>query len=134
MRSADSSVPYDRPNLSKDYLAGNAPEEWIPLRSPEFYREHDIEMHLDTRATAIDTARREVETEDGSRHSYDALLIATGAEPVRLDLPGSDLPHVRYLRTLADSRAIIRKAETAQRAVVIGASLDRKSTRLNSSH
>src|SRR3546814_6527725 len=64
MLSADSSVPYDRPNLSKDYLAGNAPEEWIPLRSPEFYRAHDTEMHLDTRATAIDTAPREVETEE----------------------------------------------------------------------
>src|SRR3546814_3038214 len=70
MLCADSSVPYDRPNLSKDYLAGNAPEEWIPLRSPEFYRERDIELRLDTRATAIDTARREVAAEAGRRHSY----------------------------------------------------------------
>src|SRR3546814_4040111 len=146
MVSPDSSGPYDRPNLSKDYLAGNAPEEWIPLRGPEFYQDHGIYLRLGERAAAIDTAQREVQLEDGSRCSYDALLIATGAEPVRLDLPGSDLPHVRYLRTLADSRAIIRKAETAQRAVVIGASFiglevaaslrarDRKSTRLNSSH
>jgi NADPH-dependent 2,4-dienoyl-CoA reductase/sulfur reductase-like enzyme/nitrite reductase/ring-hydroxylating ferredoxin subunit len=122
MLSADSSVPYDRPNLSKDYLAGNAPEEWIPLRSPEFYREHGIDLHLDARATAIDTARREVQLEDGSRHPYDRLLIATGAEPVRLDVPGGDLPHVHYLRSLADSRTIIERAATAQRAVVIGAS------------
>jgi NAD(P)H-nitrite reductase len=120
--SADSSAPNDRPNLSKDYLAGNAPEEWIPLRSPEFYREHGIEVHLSARAAAIDTARHEVQLEDGSRRPYDALLIATGAEPVRLDVPGAELPHVHYLRSLADSRAIIRKAETAQRAVVIGAS------------
>jgi len=120
--SADSSAPYDRPNLSKDYLAGNAPEEWIPLRSPEFYREHGIEVHLSARAAAIDTARHEVQLEDGSRRPYDALLIATGAEPVRLDVPGCELPHVHNLRSLADSRAIIGKAETAGRAVVIGAS------------
>jgi NADPH-dependent 2,4-dienoyl-CoA reductase/sulfur reductase-like enzyme/nitrite reductase/ring-hydroxylating ferredoxin subunit len=122
MLSADSSEPYDRPNLSKDYLAGKAPEEWVPLRSPEFYRKHGIELHLGARATAIDTARREVRLEDGTPHAYDALLIATGAEPVRLDVPGGDLPHVHYLRSLADSRAIIERAATARRAVVIGAS------------
>ena len=122
MLSADSSAPYDRPNLSKDYLAGSASEEWIPLRSPEFYREHGIELRLGTRAAAIDTVLHEVQLEDGSRQSYDALLIATGAEPVRLDVPGGELPHIQYLRSLADSRAIITKSETAQRAVVIGAS------------
>jgi apoptosis-inducing factor 3 len=122
MLSADSSVPYDRPNLSKDYLAGNAQEEWIPLRSPEFYRERGIELHLGARAAAIDTARREVRLEDGSRHAYDRLLIATGAEPVRLDLPGGNLAHVFTLRSLTDSRAIIAKAAASKRAVVIGAS------------
>jgi NADPH-dependent 2,4-dienoyl-CoA reductase/sulfur reductase-like enzyme/nitrite reductase/ring-hydroxylating ferredoxin subunit len=122
MVSADSSVPYDRPNLSKDYLAGNAPEEWIPLRGPDFYRDHGIDLRLGTRAAAIDPARHEVQLEDGSRLSYGALLIATGAEPVRLDLPGGGLPHVHYLRSLDDSRAIIKKAESAQRAIVIGAS------------
>jgi apoptosis-inducing factor 3 len=120
--SADSAAPYDRPNLSKDYLAGNAAEEWIPLRSPEFYREHGIELRLGARAVALDTVRCQVELEDGSRHAYDALLLATGAEPVRLDTPGGDLPHVHYLRSLADSRAIIEAAKTARRAVVIGAS------------
>ncbi len=120
--SANSSVPYDRPNLSKDYLAGRAPEEWIPLRSPEFYRERGIDLRLGARAVAIHTTRREVELENGSRLAYDALLIATGAEPVRLDLPGGDLPHVHYLRSLSDSRAIVEAAKTAQRAVVIGAS------------
>jgi NADPH-dependent 2,4-dienoyl-CoA reductase/sulfur reductase-like enzyme/nitrite reductase/ring-hydroxylating ferredoxin subunit len=122
MLSADPSVPYDRPNLSKDYLAGNASEEWIPLRSPEFYGEHRIELLLGARATAIDAAHREIRLEDGSHLVYDALLIATGAEPVRLDVPGGDLPHVHTLRSLADSRAIIEKAKVAQRAVVIGAS------------
>jgi apoptosis-inducing factor 3 len=122
MLSADASVPYDRPNLSKNYLAGNAPEEWIPLRSEEFYQERDIDLKLGVRVAAIDTASRHVQLVDGSRYAYDALLLATGAEPVRLDLPGGDLPHVHYLRTLADSRALVAKALASQRAVVIGAS------------
>jgi apoptosis-inducing factor 3 len=120
--SADASVPYDRPNLSKDYLAGNAPEEWVPLRPPEFYREHGIELHLGARVTAIDRASRRLQLEDGGHCDYDRLLIATGAAPVRLDLPGGDLPHVHYLRSLADSRAIIAQTATARCAVVIGAS------------
>ncbi len=120
--SADPSAPYDRPNLSKDYLAGVASEDWIPLRTPEFYREHGIELHLDARAASIDRAGRHLTLEDGARYGYDTLLLATGADPVRLTLPGSDLPHIRYLRSLADSRAIIEKAATARSAVVIGAS------------
>jgi len=122
MVSTDPSVPYDRPNLSKDYLAGSAPEEWIPLRSEEFYREHGIDLRLGARAIAVQPATREVELEKGGRLTYDALLLATGAEPLRLDLPGADQGHVHYLRSLSDSRAIIKAAGTARRAVVIGAS------------
>jgi len=122
MLSADDARPYDRPNLSKDYLAGTAPEEWIPLRPPEFYAEHRIELKLGAHAAAIDAKAREVRLADGSRHHYGALLLATGATPVRLDIPGSNLPHIHYLRTLADSRALIASATTARRAVVIGAS------------
>jgi NADPH-dependent 2,4-dienoyl-CoA reductase/sulfur reductase-like enzyme/nitrite reductase/ring-hydroxylating ferredoxin subunit len=122
MLSADDAGPYDRPNLSKDYLAGNAPEEWIPLRSPEFYREHGIELQLGARVVAVDPKAREVQLADGSRRHYGALLLATGAVPVRLGIPGSDLPHIHYLRTLADSRALVAAATAARRAVVIGAS------------
>ena len=122
MLSADTSVPYDRPNLSKDYLAGSAPEDWLPLRSPEFYTKHSIDLRLGVRAVAINRATRYLELEDGTRQPYDTLLIATGAEPVRLDLPGKDLPHIYYLRSLADSRAIIQRATTAHSVVVIGAS------------
>jgi NADPH-dependent 2,4-dienoyl-CoA reductase/sulfur reductase-like enzyme len=122
MLSADEAGPYDRPNLSKDYLAGTAPEDWIPLRPPEFYAEQGIELRLGARAAAIDTKGREVRLADGSRHHYGALLLATGAAPVRLDIPGSDQPHVHYLRTLADSRALVAAASAARRAVVIGAS------------
>jgi NADPH-dependent 2,4-dienoyl-CoA reductase/sulfur reductase-like enzyme/nitrite reductase/ring-hydroxylating ferredoxin subunit len=119
---ADPSVPVDRPNLSKDYLAGNAPEEWIPLRGEEFYAEHRIDLRRGRRATALDTAARRVALDDGEWLSYDRLLLATGADPVRLPIPGADLPHVHYLRTLADSRAIIAAAEQARHAVVLGAS------------
>ena len=117
----EKEPPYDRPNLSKDYLAGNAPEEWIPLHPPDFYDEHRIEL-VPARATALDPAAKSVTLSDGRSLSYGALVLATGADPVRLPIPGADLPHVRLLRSLADSRALIEAAKAAQRAVVIGAS------------
>ena len=122
MLSADASGPCDRPNLSKGFLAGTAPAESNPLRPPAFYVEHGIDLKLDASVAILDTKSRYVQLVDGSRHAYDALLLATGAEPVRLDVPGATLRHVHYLRTLADSRALVAKALTSQRAVVIGAS------------
>lgn len=119
---ADSSAPYDRPNLSKDYLAGSAPEEWLPLREANFYKERRIDLRLNSRAKNIVVADRIVELETGERLRYDALLLATGADPVKLTAPGADLPHVHYLRSLADSRALIAATGSAKRAVVIGAS------------
>jgi NADPH-dependent 2,4-dienoyl-CoA reductase/sulfur reductase-like enzyme/nitrite reductase/ring-hydroxylating ferredoxin subunit len=122
MLSDDEAPPVDRPNLSKDYLAGNAPEEWVPLRDDAFYREQRIELRLNTRVDSVDAGARNVVLGDGSKVAYDRLLLATGAEPVRLPLPGMDLPHVRTLRTLADCRGIIALAAKSRRAVVIGAS------------
>jgi apoptosis-inducing factor 3 len=122
MLSADGSLPCDRPNLSKGYLAGAASEESNLLRPAKFYRDHDIDVRLGARVTAIDVGNGRLELADGSRHAYGALLLATGADPVRLDVPGGDLPHVHYLRTLADSRALVTKALASRRAVVIGAS------------
>src|SRR5262249_59826989 len=118
--SADEPLPWNRPNFSKDYLAGMAPEEWIPLRSEDFYREQKIDTITKPSVTAIDPETRQVMLSDGRALAYGALLLATGAEPVRLSIPGDDLPHVCYLRTLADSRRIIEKAKHAKRAVVIG--------------
>ena len=120
--SDDAAAPYDRPNLSKDYLAGTAPEEWIPLRPPEFYADNGIELRLGTTATAIDTARRHVMLGGGEELGFDKLLLATGAEPIRLQVPGADLPHVRTLRSLADSRDLIARARRGTHAVVVGAS------------
>jgi 3-phenylpropionate/trans-cinnamate dioxygenase ferredoxin reductase subunit len=120
--SADDAAPYDRPNLSKDYLAGEAPEDWLPLRPADFYVGHQIDLRLGARVTAIEPASHTVRLADGSDLTYGALLLATGAEPIRLDVPGADLPHVQTLRSLADSRALIAKASGARQCVVIGAS------------
>jgi apoptosis-inducing factor 3 len=114
--------PVDRPNLSKDYLAGNAPEEWIPLRTPDFYKELDVELVVGTPVERIDTKAKNVVLQGGRRIDFDALLVATGAAPRKLDVPGAELGHVHVLRTLADSRAIIAGAEGRKRAVVIGSS------------
>ncbi len=122
MIGEDPSPPYDRPNLSKDYLAGTAPEEWIALRGPDFYAAQRIELRLGVRAGRIDVSSHRVVLADGQEIPYGALLLATGAQPVRLNVPGADLPGVLYLRTLADSRAIIARCSHAKRVVVIGAS------------
>ncbi len=121
--SDDTAPPCDRPNLSKDYLAGTAERSWIPLRSEKFYREQQIDLRLNTQVAAIDLAAAEVRLAEGSALGYGSLLLASGAEPVRLNTPGAELPHVHYLRTQADSEAIIAAVEAgAKRAVVIGAS------------
>jgi NADPH-dependent 2,4-dienoyl-CoA reductase/sulfur reductase-like enzyme/nitrite reductase/ring-hydroxylating ferredoxin subunit len=119
---ADPAPPVDRPNLSKDYLAGTAPEEWLPLRSTTFFQEQRIELELGARVTAVSLEARRLTLADGREVGWDALLLATGAEPVRLTVPGAELPHVHTLRTLADSRAIIARAKDARRAVVVGGS------------
>ena len=122
MISADDSPPVDRPNLSKDFLAGAAQEDWIPLRGPEFYTDNRIELLLDCRVSAIDVTRREVRLENGSSRPFGALLLATGADPVRLPIPGADASHVYYLRSFGDSKAIVQKTTGSRRAVVVGGS------------
>ena len=122
MLSSDSAAPVDRPNLSKDYLAGSAPEDWLPLRPDSYYAEAGIDLRLNAEATSIDSRARNVVVAGGSPIPYDRLLLATGAEPVRLPIPGANQPQVHTLRSLADCRAIIGAASGARRAIVIGAS------------
>ena len=119
MIGADTARPVDRPNLSKDYLAGTASEDWVWLRDDAFYAARNIELVLGKRVVGLDTRARRVELSDGTSRTYDALLLATGADPVKLPLVAD---HVCYLRTLADSRAIIERAEPGKRVVVVGAS------------
>jgi NADPH-dependent 2,4-dienoyl-CoA reductase/sulfur reductase-like enzyme/nitrite reductase/ring-hydroxylating ferredoxin subunit len=114
--------PVDRPNLSKDFLAGTAPEEWLPLRTPEFYAEQKIAFIAGDCAVALDTTARTLTLASGRTLAWGSLVLATGAEPRRLSVPGAERPHVHTLRTLADSKAIIALAAAGKRAVVIGAS------------
>jgi len=122
MISADDWPPYDRPNLSKDFLAGNAPDEWMRLRLPDFYREQNIDLVLNARVSALDIPRKRVQLENGQTYGFEALLIATGAEPVRLKIEGATDSQIHYLRTFADARAIVSKAKSAKRVAVVGAS------------
>lgn len=122
MLSADDALPYDRPNLSKDFLAGTAPADWIPLRSAEFYEKKRVDVRLGARGASIDPAAKCVTLKDGGRFEYDALLLATGASPVHLEIPGAHRPNVHYLRTFDDSVSLIDKAKDAKRVAIIGAS------------
>jgi NADPH-dependent 2,4-dienoyl-CoA reductase/sulfur reductase-like enzyme/nitrite reductase/ring-hydroxylating ferredoxin subunit len=122
MLSSDGAMPVDRPNLSKDYLAGNAPEDWLPLRGEDYYHDAGIDLRLNTNVSAIDPKTRSVTLGNGDKLPFDRLLLATGAEPIKLQIPGADQPHVHTLRSVADSRAIIKAAGSARRALVIGAS------------
>jgi len=122
MLSSDDAPPVDRPNLSKDYLAGSAPEEWVPLRDGGFYSENAIDLRLNAAVTGINVGSREVSLANGDKVRFDRLLLATGAEPVRASIPGATPSDVLVLRSLSDSRAIIERAKTARRAVVLGAS------------
>src|SRR5689334_3372309 len=122
MVSSDDALPYDRPNLSKDYLAGTIPFKFVPLKSERFYTENGIEARLGQEVVRLDVAAGRIVLTTGDTLSYDRLLLATGSEPVRLVVDGADQPHTLTLRSLADCRAIIERAKTARRAVVIGAS------------
>jgi NADPH-dependent 2,4-dienoyl-CoA reductase/sulfur reductase-like enzyme len=120
--SAEADRPIDRPNLSKDNLAGEAPESWLYLKPLSFYERRGIRLELGAAAAAIDAKNRTVALKDGRSLPFEKLLLATGAEPVRLAIPGADLPHVFTLRTLPDLRAILARVEESRTAVVIGAS------------
>lgn len=122
MLTREAATPVDRPNLSKDYLAGKVPEDWVPLRPKSFYADNAIELRLATEVARIHPDSREVSLSDGSTLSYDRLLLATGAEPVRLWIPGADRTQIHSMRTLADCHAIIASARTARRAIILGAS------------
>ncbi|KIQ96548.1 FAD-dependent oxidoreductase [Lysobacter sp. A03] len=122
MLSADDSAPYDRTNLSKGVLSGDMDEDANDLHPLHFYRDNEIELRLGVHVEAIRPAEREVQLANGERVAYEALLIATGAEPVKLDVPGASLPHVHYLRSAADCHRLLAQARSAKSAVIIGAS------------
>jgi 3-phenylpropionate/trans-cinnamate dioxygenase ferredoxin reductase component len=113
--------PYERPPLSKDYLRGEVGREKVYVHDEAFYAEHDIELLLGTSATSLDTSSNELELAGGARLRYDRLLLATGSEPRRLAIPGSELDGVLYLRSVQDSDALRERLDGGGAAVVIGA-------------
>ncbi|MGH3130145.1 MAG: NAD(P)/FAD-dependent oxidoreductase [Gaiellaceae bacterium] len=119
--SRDSVIPYHRPPLSKRYLRGEAEREDTLVEDQGFYDEHEVEVRLETAVAALHAARKELALEDGERVPYRRLLIATGATPRRLDVPGADRDGVFTLRTLDDSTRIRDAARGSERAVVVGA-------------
>jgi NADPH-dependent 2,4-dienoyl-CoA reductase/sulfur reductase-like enzyme len=120
--SSDADAPYDRPNCSKDFLAGEAPAEWMPLREDGWYKDHDIDLKLRTEITRLDLGARTATLKAGAALTYDALILALGAEPQRPPIPGFDSPKVFTLRSLKDAEAIAAAAKGARRVAVVGAS------------
>ena len=114
-------APVDRPNLSKDYLAGTAPEAWMPLRSAEFYQERNIDLLVGRQVVDLDPEARRIKLDDGAEMPYGALLLAPGASPRHLAITGGDLAHVHYLRSFEDSRRIIAGLPNAENAAIVGA-------------
>jgi NADPH-dependent 2,4-dienoyl-CoA reductase/sulfur reductase-like enzyme/nitrite reductase/ring-hydroxylating ferredoxin subunit len=113
--------PVDRPNLSKDFLAGAAPMEWVTLRDDAFYEKLKIGLIRET-VVGLDTKGKSITFESGRKIAYDKLLLATGSEPVRPPIDGASLAHVKTLRTLADAQSIIDVATSGRRVVVVGSS------------
>ena len=118
--SADTSIPYERPPLSKGFLAGKDTEDGIRINPEDFYRQHGIEVKLGCEISAVDPKHKRLILKSGGDFGFNKLVVASGARPRVLDVPGGKLSNVHYLRSLDDSKAIRRSAETARRAVVIG--------------
>ena len=118
---AEPELPYERPPLSKTYLRGESPREDARVHPDDFYAQHDIDLRMSTTVERIDAAANEAVLGSGDRIGYDRLLIATGAEPRRLSIPGSEFDGVHYLRDFADADAIAARLERGGHVVVIGA-------------
>jgi 3-phenylpropionate/trans-cinnamate dioxygenase ferredoxin reductase subunit len=119
--SAEEALPYDRPDLSKGFITGESDPAWLTLRSKEFYEKLEIEIRLGTRAIALDPRGKRLVLEDGTELVYDRLLLATGGQARRLNIPGSDLQGVHILRSKADAEALAADIREGARAVAIGA-------------
>lgn len=116
----DDAVPYERPPLSKDFLAGEENYEDIQINSPEFYRKYGINLFLYTRGNHINTLSKTIKTDHGDTFHYDKLLLATGSSAIELDLPGSNHTAIKYLRTVEDARAIRDALNESNRIIVVG--------------
>ncbi len=118
---AEAKRPYERPPLSKDYLRGEAGMDKVYVHDAGFYAEHDIELQLERRAVGLDTSSSELALDNDERLRYDRLLLATGAQPRRLAVPGAELDGVLYLRSVEDSDALRERLDRGGAVVVVGA-------------
>jgi 3-phenylpropionate/trans-cinnamate dioxygenase ferredoxin reductase component len=118
---AEEEHPYERPPLSKDYVRGEVGREKVYVHDEGYYAEHDIELRLGRTAVSLDTANTRLELDDGEQLYYDRLLLATGAEPRRLSVPGAELDGVFYLRSVRDSDALRERVDRGGAVVVVGA-------------
>ena len=118
--SADTSIPYERPPLSKGFLAGKETEEAIRINPEDFYRKHGIDVKLGCVVSTVDPQHKRLTLKSGGEFGFNKLIIATGARPRTLEIPGAKLRNLHYLRSLDDSKAIQRSAENVKHAVVIG--------------
>lgn len=117
----EADRPYDRPPLSKGYLQGKSEKEKIYIHPASWYTEHNVDLRVGTRVTAIDRPAHVLSTQNGEVLGYDRLLLATGSSPRRLRVPGAELAGVHYLRRFADSSALRAAFASAQRVAIIGA-------------
>ncbi len=129
MFTKEDKTPYDRPNLSKDYLEGSAQPEWMPIRPDDFYKNYGIEIEFNKNVKSVSIKSKKIKFEDSSDCKFDKLLIATGGTPIKLNIPGSDLRNIFYLRSFDDADKIIEKIQgmladkqTSKKAVVVGSS------------
>jgi NADPH-dependent 2,4-dienoyl-CoA reductase/sulfur reductase-like enzyme len=118
--SSEDSVPYERPPLSKGFLAGKDSEESIRINPKDFYHQHGIEVKLACEISAVEPKRKRLTLGSGDDFTFEKLILATGARPRRYDLPGADLQNLYYLRSLGDSKTIRDAAGRVKRVVVAG--------------
>jgi 3-phenylpropionate/trans-cinnamate dioxygenase ferredoxin reductase component len=118
--SADTSIPYERPPLSKGFLAGKETEEAIRINPEDFYRKQGIDVKLGCVVSSVDPQHKRLTLKSGGEFGFNKLIIATGARPRTLEIPGAKLLNLHYLRSLDDSKAIQRSGENVKHAVVIG--------------
>jgi apoptosis-inducing factor 3 len=122
MFTKENRTPYDRPNLSKDYLEGTAQPEWMPIRPNEFYKKYGIEVEFNKNVKNVNKKNKKIVFDDGTDFKFDKLLISTGGIPIKLNVPGADLKNIFYLRSFEDADSIIEAIKDSKKAVVIGSS------------
>ena len=118
--TAEPYSPYSRPPLTKEYLRGEIPRDELPIESPHWYEENGVELRTTTLVVKLDRDRGVVETENGEEVPYDACVLATGSEPIRIPIPGADDPEVLVMRTIENSERLQNRANEGSRAIVVG--------------